>query len=524
MFFEIAGLPRDAFIVTQLDCSNDALSSAYDFIVQCSSHILLDLAGVKLKKATLYWENGNTRHGIMTNIIFYNNYKNIFLYKITLSSPLSICKKNYHDRVFVHKTLNYIVNLVLESSGWDKSQWHCYCKASDTIIEYRIQYKQTDFDFLMELFTEFKLNFCFHQTESSWILKIIDNFSSLNSNPVAISSLNHEPVINYNKINHPDLTRVKVDNKALSPGLLVELTKKIYRIYNIEYKFNYIELILINPNLDCVNYINKPINKTRINTGLVNAYIESNDNHYPELDEKGCYYIKFLFDNLSAKTMGSPPIIMAQPGFVHFPFKDEKAIAVRFLSGNIHDPIIIGGFIDPFFNHSDIINHKTYAGHELKIDNANIKLMHLNTKNSINLTNDIAINALSDKGVVNMRAGNNLMITSKNNYKNILGSSYITSQYDYNVTVNNNIHLKSGKNIALQAENKFSINNYNTVCFSQNIIFKGNIKLSLNNNVSFNAGGASIIIDSHIACMALSAPFIRVDAPVITCPPTVNFI
>ncbi|TDO95527.1 type VI secretion system Vgr family protein [Marinomonas balearica] len=150
-----------------------------------------------------------------------------------------------------------------------------------------------------------------------------------------------------------------------------------------------------------------------------------------ELDEKGCYRIRFAFDRRSdSEGVSSPPVRLAQPlggseQGMHFPLAVGTLVSVQFENGDIERPVIHGCIQDQDSSvlvssqnpNQNII--RTRAGHSLVFDDTNdserIELTTNEQKNVLRLdasNNGHRIEIESSEGDIQLTAGKSSLIKS----------------------------------------------------------------------------------------------------------------
>jgi hypothetical protein len=212
--------------------------------------------------------------------------------------------------------------------------------------------------------------------------------------------------------------------------------------------------------------------------------------HSAFIDQEGFYYIKFNFDHTSELLQGSSPVPLLSPHFMHFPLRAGTDVAVRFIDGNMRQPVLIGVLPNNPAIPQEYIQ-KSYLGHELSLTPDAIKITHSNAENFIELAEDIAITA--NNGEINFKA---------NKANNFYSQGDITQEIkqDQKINIKNNhslktqmgnIILQSARNISFSAENELNMD------ASLEIKLSGNNSQIVSKNIEINAQGVLEINNSQ---------------------------
>lgn len=430
--FRVEKLPPSAFRLIFLNSQNDGISQNVIFHVRCFGVENYDISSWGLKKAKIYFKNNLLHSGLLVSGKNYTQeeYEG-FYYEFTIASPLYLFKTRGSNRVFVNKTPEEIINAVFLSAGWNAHQWRWTVSNNLPVLSYRVQYNQTDYDFIMELLADYKLHFIFDQG----ILRLVDNIKYLNKN--------------YTYKTH----RVE-EHQAYECQLSQQF---------LGYQF-----------------------KKRSAASLLKAVVEGLDFNTPYMDHRGYYFIRFLFDESSELLQGSCPVPVITPGLMNFTLKPGTEVAVRFLDGDINQPVIVGVFLKQARPPGQYI-HKSHAGHEFVLSEEAIKMTHANLANKINLGEEISV--LSQQGGIAVEAGKDCRVSCQE-------SIFQEVQKDQVIAVSNKqvvkvregyIDFQAAKNGSFSANDKILFNASEKVNFKANScnITAENINITGKNKVEW---------------------------------------
>lgn len=426
----IDALPSDAFRLTYLDSQNDGTSQDYVFHLKCFSAESYDISSWGLMRANIYYKNKHFRTGLLISGKAYEKDFEGYFYEFSLSSPISFFKTRGPNRVFVNKSADQIINTVFETAGWKAHQWHWDLKNSLPVLPYVVQYHQSDYDFILGLLAEFKLNFEFELN----LLKLSDK------------------LFPHHTIHHVE-----------EPQPYDYHTTQAFLGYQYE-----------KPN----------------RAGLFTAKIEAYDQipPYPTLNHEGYYYIRFPFDQSSELLHGSSPVPLISPHFMHFPLRSGTEVAVRFIEGNMRQPVLIG-VIAEHLPEPENYKQTSYAGHELWLNPGQLKMSHSNAENFICLADNIVMTA--GLGQINWRSAQKTLMYSQGNHtQDIYQDQKINIKNNHTVkTIQGDIILTSGGNAVFSSEHELmttssenmALTGNNIQLYSENFNIMTQEKLNINN-------------------------------------------
>ena len=444
----IQDIPPDAFRLRLLDCQNDGINQNFVFHLECYSQNSYDISDWGLKKAVIYYKNKPFRSGILTAGKAYAEEDKKFkesegyFYEFKLSSPLAYFKTRGPNRVCVNKSANQIIDEVLDSAGWKKNQWRWNIKNPLPELLYVVQYHQSDYDFFMGLCEEFKLNFIFELE----LLKISDDLQGNNI------------------IHHVE-----------------------------EHSHYYTETL---PELLGYEYEKSP------RAGLFTAKIEALDSNKTYINYDGYYVIRFLFDETSELLQGSKPVALIAPHFMHFPLRANTNVAIRFIEGNMREPIIVGVIPDKDPD-TNIYNHTSYLGHEVKLEDSSLKLTHADTKNFIELAEDIKI--FCGKGEFSGKSGSQIIFNAQGDFIqdiqqdqsiNITQSHTIKTKMGHIIFQANNMAFSAEQELKLTSRDNIDIQGDKILLTAPKIIIKTQENMQLNTSQKLEIFSQEINIES----------------------------
>ena len=250
------------------------------------------------------------------------------------------------------------------------------------------------------------------------------------------------------------------------------------------------------------------------------ATIYSTGGEYATLDGDGCYLVKFPFDenNTSCKIRSIQPYdgpTQQDATGLHFPLRENTAVAIGFLDGDLGQPIILGAMNDeakpsPVTN-TNKTQHiiRTTAEHTLMFEDQqykqsitlsnkdDINKLHLDAtenKNKINLTSKGKIQTYANKDFSIKNAKNNTTKAAKD----------ITIQVDGKknlLTKNKAITHKSGKDILIKSKDKLITNTVkNTTIKAEDVLLQAEktMQFQSNKNINFESIGNTTISGTQL--------------------------
>ncbi|WCN10809.1 type VI secretion system Vgr family protein [Marinomonas mediterranea] len=267
-----------------------------------------------------------------------------------------------------------------------------------------------------------------------------------------------------------------------------------------------------------------------------------------ELDDKGCYRIRFGFDRRSeSEGASSPPIRLAQPlggkeQGMHFPLAIGTLVSVQFENGDIERPIIQGCIQSQdsvVLVNSENANHnmiQTRGGHSLLFDdssdNEKIQLATPDQKNSLVLdasSNGHRVSLDSSEGDIQLSAGKSTLIKSGEAQTYEAGQNFsinanttfevMTQESDVVIQSATTLEQTSAQSMRLQSrEGAVSItsegamsmqtaNGLNQIVDEGNYqiqVQDGSYQLSTENGITLNSQGSTISLTQGDAAIELN--------------------
>ncbi|MDX2164360.1 MAG: contractile injection system protein, VgrG/Pvc8 family [Gammaproteobacteria bacterium] len=399
----IDDLPSDAFRLTYIDSQNDGTSQDVEFVVRAFSVNSYDISHWGLKKAKLYLRDELLHDGLLVDGKAYQKDFEGYFYEFILASPFALFKTRGPNRVFVDKNVDEIIDAVFISAGWATAQWYWRLKQALPLLPYRVQYHQSDYDFIVELLSEFNLNFEFK------------NSMCILSDCLDIKTTTHH---------------------VESPQAYIKKTCSKFLGYDFEKAFQ---------------------------EGLFFATVEAPDEQQPYLNQQGHYRIRWDFDKTSTPLEGSSPIPLITPHFLHFPLRKDTRVVVRCLEGKMHQPILIGVVpeTDPI---PENYVHESYSKHRLTLNPEKILLTHGNQKTSVSLSQNSLLAVPT--GILSLVSGKKLIENIQEDCQHKIKNNLdIAIQHNQMITVHNDINFVSGRNFSFSAKQQLSIHTSENMTF-----------------------------------------------------------
>jgi hypothetical protein len=530
-FLSLSSYNEDTFLVRAFYSIDDSISSHYHFLIEVITETYISPEKLVNLKATLFWKN--FRHGIIAIAHDVGKQKEGYCYELELVSPLYPLLNNSHDRVFVNKTLSEIMAEIFKKDNLNLFRFEFQ---KDSVIPYRVQYQETDFEFFNNLIQEYQLSWLFDHDEKISRLLVVDNLDQQEKNILAIENI-PQSIIRLEKDYFNEVLLIETEERILTPGQMIKFQDKNYRILNIEYHahqkieahknhgLRYIaKLKLISPQIKF--YTLNPNFIIKKHTPLLTAITESEGECYPTLDSSGRYYTRLFFDksNVLPAQSSQPQYLIEPHDGMHFPERAGTEMAVSHIDGNINQPILLGILNNEETpapvtseNNSQHI-YRTYSGNQLFVeDKKNMNQIQLNNPKEKNI---LLLDATQSKnrtqlqsreGRIKITAGQDIETKSKNSHYQQSKNHRITVEKDQKIQTNtDNIQLKSGKNTALNAKNNLQLKSN-----SQSIMLNSErqTELTVKNNLSLqNQSGKIILKSTHNNIQIISNKSIQLNA------------
>ena len=185
--FKINGIESSIKAVFEFDCSSQALSSDYSFVITVKA---LKLAHEKVigQNASLKMKWGDKEsvfiHGLVKNISMINKVKeseNLYYYVIEMTSPISALHYNRQNKVFLNKSVIDVIKDVIDEHKLKNLKHDIRAKGKYPKREIIVQYDETDYEFIMRLMAHYGLYYLFEQTEEQAVMAVHDRAEDLKS-------------------------------------------------------------------------------------------------------------------------------------------------------------------------------------------------------------------------------------------------------------------------------------------------------------------------------------------------------
>jgi type VI secretion system secreted protein VgrG len=173
-------LGKDVLALARFDAT-EGVSELFEFRIEAlsaSNHIDFDQALGHNCCVTFSSPDGPDRHfnGVMVEAEAVGAYHELFLYRIVLRPWLWLLSRTSDCRIWHDKTVIQIIDEVFRDRGFSDFKavtTKPYCK-----IEYCVQYRETDLNFVCRLMESFGIYYFFEHSAGTHMLKLADSKSS----------------------------------------------------------------------------------------------------------------------------------------------------------------------------------------------------------------------------------------------------------------------------------------------------------------------------------------------------------
>ena len=457
----------------------------------------------------------------------------------SIHSKLVFLNNAPYSRVYANYTVPNLILKILHNHGWvykiDFKFLFNKNAANYPILDYIVQYHETDYDFIIRQCKKagifFSVNIINAQNKSvvlfcNDILLLHNEFE-----PLFFKKTDFQEYALRRAIGEPDTVRAVINIKLDQLFTLFKLGQGI----NISNNFFYISDL-------CFNSIN---NTNLVKTELIlNNNYKSNDYiHFnmPDCtgviisdgpDQNGCYYISPDFDE--QRQANTHPVKLLTPsagkraGF-NFPLVKNTRILITHLNGDPDNPIIQG--VLPSEDHPSLITDKNPHQYKLKTPSGNYWLMDDSVNNAKIVLNSVKNNSKSEitpQGIsfstdqdICIYSGNTVKQTIQKNFNSLIKNNYnniIQNNYSIN-TKRGNIHFNAGHDLTLQANQSIIIKaNNGLVIQSRHINMASKVcYINTPEKIIIAYAGARISISS--SGISVNAKAVNFITPVLTASP-----
>jgi type VI secretion system secreted protein VgrG len=190
--FEISGV-KPELLVVRFHLS-EGVSIPYELSVElaCDDEVKMDDALGKEGFLTITGEGGDRIvHGVVDRFEHTGNRGRFGLYNARIVPHLRLLSLEQDCRIFQNQSVPDIVKQVLQDSGLPADRFDFRLKESYPPVEYCVQYRETDFDFVSRLMEEEGIFYFFEHSDKKHLLAFADG-------PVAYKDIAGERGITYN--------------------------------------------------------------------------------------------------------------------------------------------------------------------------------------------------------------------------------------------------------------------------------------------------------------------------------------
>lgn len=172
------------FLVTAFT-ARERISVPFEVDLTLASEEEIDFDTVIGKTAALTVQGGDTDrffHGIVNKFIQTGVIGRFYLYKARLVPQIWLLSLKQDCRIFQQKTVPEIVEQVLNDAGMTSDQYALRLQSSYKQLDYCVQYRESDLDFIRRLLEEEGIFFFFEHTESQHVMVMGDG--TVNYQPI----------------------------------------------------------------------------------------------------------------------------------------------------------------------------------------------------------------------------------------------------------------------------------------------------------------------------------------------------
>ena len=173
-------LGANTLVLSRFD-GNEALSEPFEFRVEAISlEQNLDFNGALGKSATVKLKTADDKdryfNGILAEARWSGARQGLFVYQLVLRPWLFLLTLTSDCRIFPKKTAPQIIKQVFSDRGF--SDFRDGLQSSYPQLEYTVQYRETDFDFVSRLMEKFGIYYFFEYEDGKHTLVLADGKSS----------------------------------------------------------------------------------------------------------------------------------------------------------------------------------------------------------------------------------------------------------------------------------------------------------------------------------------------------------
>ena len=191
--FRISGVKPDLLVV-RFDLA-EAVSTPYELSVElaCDDEVKMDDALGKEGFLTVTGDAGADRfvHGVVDRFEHMGNRGRFGMYRARVVPHLRLLSLEQDCRIFQNKSVPDIVKLVFQDSKLPSDRFDFRLKESYSPVEYCVQYRETDLDFVSRLLEEEGIFYFFEHSEKKHLLVFGDG-------PVAYKDIEGGSEVTYN--------------------------------------------------------------------------------------------------------------------------------------------------------------------------------------------------------------------------------------------------------------------------------------------------------------------------------------
>jgi type VI secretion system secreted protein VgrG len=190
--FEISGV-KPELLVVRFSLS-EGVSIPYELSVElaCDDEVKMDDALGKEGILTITGEGGDRIvHGVVDRFEHTGNRGRFALYNARVVPHLRLLSLEQDCKIFQNKSVPDIVKQVLQDSGLPADRFDFRLKESYPPVEYCVQYRETDFDFVSRMLEEEGIFYFFEHSDKKHLLVFADG-------PVAYKEIAGESGVTYN--------------------------------------------------------------------------------------------------------------------------------------------------------------------------------------------------------------------------------------------------------------------------------------------------------------------------------------
>jgi type VI secretion system secreted protein VgrG len=198
LFFHDTGIQDTSNLSLARLHANEGLSELFEFRVEAvTTEANLDFADLLGLGATVELTTQDNKkryfHGLLTEARWAGQYQNLYVYQLVLRPWLWLLTKTSDCRIFPGMKPQEIITQVFKDRGFNDFRDDTKDNPSRPKLEYCVQYRETDFNFVCRLMEEYGVYYFFEHSNGKHTLVLADGKSSHQPSP-DLASVPYNPI------------------------------------------------------------------------------------------------------------------------------------------------------------------------------------------------------------------------------------------------------------------------------------------------------------------------------------------